>query len=101
MRRRQPDDAVLIDPADAPLEAVAVYGTRLRATVETINGHTWWTVHRDVSASEIANPDPWMLDQYGGSELWMERDDRGVRWHLTEGLRTVYLSGDLADEGPT
>jgi hypothetical protein len=89
-----------IDPADAPLEAVAVYGTRLRATAETINGLTWWTVHRDDSRSEMPNPDPWMRDEYGGTELWRETDDAGVRWRLTEGIRMVYLSGFLAEEGP-
>lgn len=74
----------------------------LRATVEIIYGEPLWTLQRDASRSQRPNPDPSMLDIYRGNALWRDREADGdrVRWCLSDGQSLVYLSGDLAEEGP-
>lgn len=90
-----------IDPADAPLVAVSIRGTRLHASVDTIDEVLLWTVTRDARQSRGTNP--YIRGRTGiyvGTQLFRLADDEGVRWQLTDGVQPVYLSGDLAEEGP-
>lgn len=87
-------------PADAPLVAVSIRGTLLHATVDTTHGIIW-TVTRDARGASGTNPYiPARTGVYQGTQLFRLTDRDGVRLQLVDGLQPVYLSGDLAVEGP-